>query len=336
MADDPKLDYSLGETPSELPSVYGKSPRIFGLESCHRYRAEVPVAERKWAIAGMPNSGTNALWHLMLNCDTTGVWEVPWKKHAFFHMMTEAHKKRSLLPVVMVKDPLQWMASTCRATYFQVRLPPRATCPSPVNSTSGTYHVGSHSKFANLVELWSSWHLEYLRSSTPVLMIRNEDLLFSPQETVGLVCECLGGKVKPPKEFKVIESAPKWGPGHEKAGNRSQTLRRYAEARRSLEQRLTRDDRELLRRSVDTSLVDVLHYPVPTEDGQFLTPTSVGPKDPCPALAEADPGLTLADLSFNHKVAPEVFLVPWVILMLTLVYRLFLCRRHVIPRTPVQ
>mmetsp|Transcript_53473 Transcript_53473/g.143076 ORF Transcript_53473/g.143076 Transcript_53473/m.143076 type:complete len:283 (-) Transcript_53473:96-944(-) len=272
----------------------------------------------------MPNSGTNALWHLMLNCDTTGVWEVPWKKHAFFHMMTEAHKKRSLLPVVMVKDPLQWMASTCRATYFQVRLPPRATCPSPVNSTSGTYHVGSHSKFANLVELWSSWHLEYLRSSTPVLMIRNEDLLFSPQETVGLVCECLGGKVKPPKEFKVIESAPKWGSGHQKASNRSDTVGRYAEARRSLEQRLTRDDRELFRRSADASLVDVLHYPVPTEDDQFLTPTS-GREDTRPVLSITDPWALGGS---PHTVELEVFLASWALLAVSgLFCRLFCCRR---------
>lgn len=334
MPDDPKLDYSRGEVSAELPAVYGKSPRIFGLESCHRYRAEVPLAERKWAIAGMPNTGTNALWHLMLNCNMTGEWEVPWKKHSFFHMMNEAQKDLSLLPVVMVKDPLQWMASTCRKNYFKVPLAKQGSCPSPLKSSGGVYY-GDGGEFENLVELWSSWNLEYLRSSTPVLMIRNEDLLFSPQATVGLVCECLGGEVKPPKEFKVIESAPKWGAGHQNASNRSQTLRRYVEARRSLEQLLTRDDRELFRRSVDASLVDVLHYAVPMDDGQFPRPTSVGLKDPCPAFVEADPNLTLTGLSFNDTVTQEVFLVPWVILILTFVCRLFLCRRHVIPRTPM-
>merc|ERR1712136_288309 len=162
---------------------YGKGPVIYGLDSCHRYRRKVPANRRTIAIAGMPNTGTNAMYKMLKNCNVSYRWQVPWKKHLPYHSSAE-YDAKDLLPVVLIKDPLEWLASTCRKQYFKVRT--GKSCPSPIINMSGTYFETAtpetHKPFNNIVELWSNWHLEYLAAEVPLLMIRTEDLLFNPLE----------------------------------------------------------------------------------------------------------------------------------------------------------
>merc|ERR1719487_804286 len=113
------------------------------------------------------------------------------------------------------------MSSTCRKPYFSVRFEEKGTCPSPVNRTSGQYFP---EPFDSLTQLWAEWTLEYYKPDVPSLMIRFEDLLFTPERTITEVCECMGLVANSGPSFKVLESTSKWGQGHGHPHNRSQTI----------------------------------------------------------------------------------------------------------------
>jgi len=262
---------------------YGKGPVIYGLDSCHRYRRKVPANRRTIAIAGMPNTGTNAMYKMLKNCNVSYRWQVPWKKHLPYHSSAE-YDAKDLLPVVLIKDPLEWLASTCRKQYFKVRT--GKSCPSPIINMSGTYFETAtpetHKPFNNIVELWSNWHLEYLAAEVPLLMIRTEDLLFNPLDTLGAVCHCAGGTVASPDTFAVLESAPKWGKGHGTPSNRSEVLDRYTSERAALEQRLTEQDRETFHKFADAELMELFRYRLSSVNVSTPEPTApVAPPAPC-------------------------------------------------------
>jgi len=71
-----------------LPPFYGEGVKMVGLDTCDAYRTQQKPHMRRWAPAGMFNTGTNTLLDLMhMNCqfpDRTGrhgFWQVPWGKH---------------------------------------------------------------------------------------------------------------------------------------------------------------------------------------------------------------------------------------------------------------
>lgn len=263
------------EETAHLPHIYGQGPRILGLNHCVPFQQGTKREDRQWGAAGMPNTGTNALYNLMSeNCEQptarqqTGGWQVPWGKHNFLHQHTIPAK--STLAVVLAKDPLQWMASTCRQSYFSVSgTQDKARCPSPVNHTMGHYFTfAADTKFSSLIEVWSKWHAEYfanhLHGTQPALVIRFEDLLFKPEETVAKVCNCMGFKAKSGKDFKILESISKWGSGHGNPTNRTQTLAHYTTKRDALMSHLTPEDVAFMKQELhkwDGSLfADWFHY----------------------------------------------------------------------------
>lgn len=79
---------------AEVVAQYGNGPKIHGLDTCQRYRDEIPFYERTMAPTGLFNSGTNLLAFLMEdNCEiSTGMqryggcrlpqrgisWQPPW------------------------------------------------------------------------------------------------------------------------------------------------------------------------------------------------------------------------------------------------------------------
>jgi hypothetical protein len=85
---------------SQVQQVVGTHPYLINLESCQRYRDKVPPLERMLGSAGMFNTGTNLVTHLLKqNCEiperrekygpkqskeSYGMrWQVPWGKLAF-------------------------------------------------------------------------------------------------------------------------------------------------------------------------------------------------------------------------------------------------------------
>jgi hypothetical protein len=92
----PDMEESL-PTWSQVQEVVGQHPYIVGLEHCARYRQIAPPLERMLGPAGMFNSGTNLVTHLLKqNCEiperrakmgpsqskeSYGMrWQVPWGK----------------------------------------------------------------------------------------------------------------------------------------------------------------------------------------------------------------------------------------------------------------
>eukprot|EP00978_Attheya_sp_CCMP212_P045863 scaffold363778_cov42-Attheya_sp.AAC.1 len=215
----------------DVTLLYGEKPKILGLETCEEFRNTIPTSQRFLAPAGMFNSGTNLLKMLLhLNCaprtnnSVAGLWpQVPWGKHT-----PATWRKRNLaqtmslpfkdhdkfMPVIMIKDPFTWMGSMCRNKYsarwphapehcpnlvpnqVDYKLNPRlhASESVPVNVRYSKENVTKHE---SLVHLWNDWYSDYYYpvESFPRLMVRFEDLLFHPQETISQVCQCVGGTI---------------------------------------------------------------------------------------------------------------------------------------------
>jgi len=166
-------------------------------------------------------------------------WQVPWGKHSppgdeefRLHHKTAKDKTvgNNILPAVTIRDPYSWLRSMCRHKYtakwsssFDGHCP--NLVPSKQDKTvdssllKDTDSVKVNVKYSDfirdhdsLVHMWNDWYEEYIDTVTiPRVLVRYEDLLFFPKETVTTVCECAGGSMKKNGEFKYIVSSAKKG-----------------------------------------------------------------------------------------------------------------------------
>lgn len=137
--------------------------------------------------------------------------------------------------IVMIKDPITWMASMCRHSYEAKWRHTLKHCPNLVPNehdkgrTPGegamkvkvkfaTKHIGDEPipdktnrtfvDYDSLVHLWNEWYNQWLHATDfPRLMVRFEDLLFHAEETVSKVCACGGGTMRP--KFRYVEESAK-------------------------------------------------------------------------------------------------------------------------------
>ena len=286
----------------QLPEFYGSEAIILGEERCEAFRKLAGPGGRAGA-AGLFNTGTNLLWKLLrqncvmpLECsdrEAPGfsaseaavlgelnerrrkncapfLAQVPWGKHnpaawrgshhaTFYRGISED----SVLPVVMVKDPLPWFRSMCRMSYAaSFRHGQAQCCPSPLTETR-TEVVFRKERgkevYPSMAALWHDWNVAYLNFTGPRLVVRYEDLLWKPREIISRVCRCAGGKPKG-KDFQLQEDAAKGGVGHGNADTtRQAALRKYANETRRYEF-LTEDDVRLITDHADPGLLEKLHY----------------------------------------------------------------------------
>lgn len=246
---------------SEIVSMYGNSSHIVGLERCEEFRDLVSPENRLMGPAGMFNSATNLLNKLLkLNCvneqrlkqartkgyrgggNTGMLLQAPWGKHnpapwRLHHLAAVGSKgvnQTEFLPVVMIKDPITWMASMCRHSYEARWRHVKEHCPNLVpnkydrkrklgEGTMGvqvkfaTRHYGDeplpdpHNKtfirYDSLVHLWNTWYNQWYNASFPRLIVRFEDLMLHAEETVSKVCECGGGTMQ--ETFRYVEQSAK-------------------------------------------------------------------------------------------------------------------------------
>jgi hypothetical protein len=112
----------------DVARFYGAEPIVYGLDTCERYRALLSAeanngtaVEPMVRVAGLYNTGTNALGHLLsYNVKDLGHhqnYDVPWNKHAppeFKWEKTNLNNNESkahVLPVVLIREPFWWMQS---------------------------------------------------------------------------------------------------------------------------------------------------------------------------------------------------------------------------------
>ena len=149
--------------------------------------------------------------------------QVPWWKHnpvisdPINGRRSDSIEHASVLPIVLVRDFYFWRKSTCTARY-SLDWPPsyrtyeRNTCPSFFHSDEDqeasdntidmhevTFRVEdgripktTDLKFPSLVDLWNSFHQQYLDAPFPRLIVRYEDTLFHLPEILQAIQECAG------------------------------------------------------------------------------------------------------------------------------------------------
>lgn len=70
-------------------------------------------------------------------------------------------------------------------------------------------------RYPSLVHFWQDWYDEYYDAEFPRLMLRLEDLVFRPYETLKKVCDCVDGKFASREHFQVrVEGSKSWQMGH--------------------------------------------------------------------------------------------------------------------------
>jgi hypothetical protein len=141
------IDRSLLPKWSDILKAYGP-PKILGLEtSCKAFQKSIPYNKRNIGPAGIFNTGTNLLFHLLRdNCIwenklaslPKNLWQPPWGKHTpairrTNHTYSQKHKPppyQTNLPVVAVRDPYTWMQSMCRQNYAAQFDHDKSMCPN--------------------------------------------------------------------------------------------------------------------------------------------------------------------------------------------------------------
>jgi len=228
----------------EIYRLYGSKPMMHGLETCQTYRSKVSKNRRLLAPAGAFNTGTNLLSSLLhRNCQiladdrvdppktrVSGIrFQAPWGKHSPPSYRNKNVAKEGgdgvvqddVLPVVMIKDPMTWMASMCDHRY-QMKI--AGQCPhlaknknEPIGVTV-TYSKGIV-RHATLLDFWNDWYRDWMQiSSYPRIVIRYEDLVFHAEEVIGKVCECAGGEMRD-GPFRHRDDSAKGEGGSHKGGS---------------------------------------------------------------------------------------------------------------------
>lgn len=146
-----------------------------------------------------------------------------------------AEVNKSVLPVVIVRDPFTWWQSMCKSRYaahwfhivpyhcpnfianhvekewFDKKRPEigkfynndpwkvdnvmdkaNYTPDKKVVPLWVRYH-SENRQHKSLAHMWTDWYKDYYDAEYPRLMIRLEDLVFYPHETLRQVCECANG-----------------------------------------------------------------------------------------------------------------------------------------------
>eukprot|EP00547_Thalassionema_nitzschioides_P016806 CAMPEP_0194237226 /NCGR_PEP_ID=MMETSP0158-20130606/4273_1 /TAXON_ID=33649 /ORGANISM="Thalassionema nitzschioides, Strain L26-B" /LENGTH=418 /DNA_ID=CAMNT_0038971177 /DNA_START=28 /DNA_END=1285 /DNA_ORIENTATION=- len=239
---------------STIVSHIGDAPKIYGLDSCEKFREMIPAVERNVGCCGMFNSGTNLVTRLLKeNCqipervdfygwkdtfekwqmgpyDAHGMrWQVPWGKHTaarYRDIHSTKHaveiEKDSLLPVVTIRHPYDWMKSMCVNRYTAKWAHSQGNCPhllkdvSSMTTTELTVRYGDYEdSFDSLAHLWNGWYNQYREEATyPFVMVRFEDLIFHTKNVTTQICHCAGGEIRTDRPFFYIVDSAKEGPGH--------------------------------------------------------------------------------------------------------------------------
>lgn len=244
---------------SDITSMYGPEPIIYGLDTCTQFQAMQDPADAFIGPAGIFNTGTNLLAELLkANCVIPAKrkrgrgpgmrWQVPWGKHnpvkTFrLHNVAGAEKEiidqTAVLPVVTTKDPYGWFGSMCRHPYA-AKWSHRGHCPNlalddkekrmggrdngvdggvPVSVAFGPMQQNV-THHDSLAGLWNDWYGDYYDiTDYPRLIVRFEDIMISPKEVVTKVCECGGGKLKDANNFVMVADSAKGSVGAHKGAS---------------------------------------------------------------------------------------------------------------------
>ena len=230
------------ETRRKLPTwtkvqqLYGKEPKIYGLERCEAFTSSIEPSVSFFGIAGMFNSGTNLLAELLIqNCQITkrmqvygqdqrGIrWQVPWGKHTPVKYrelhVTDTDREippENSFPMITIRDPYRWMLSMCKHTYGARWPHNKTTCPNIQDEDDYgptpvfVKYAENRVRHNSLPEFWNDWYNEYFATDFPRVFVRFEDLLFYGKNVTETLCK-YGGGVPRRDHFVHVKSSAKLG-----------------------------------------------------------------------------------------------------------------------------
>jgi hypothetical protein len=273
-----------------MTDQYGdmRTPIVFGMETCSTYQANVPKERRITAVAGMFNTGTNAMeYHLRENLKVVkSVWQVPWGKHRvpFVRLNHVAPgminiNQEDVLPVIMIRDPFHWMQSMCKSPYAAHWKKTKLHCPNLVPTTNDLERFGPELQSTNqtfnvtvnfdknqiihwtsLIDLYNDWYRQYFVNATyPRLIVRFEDMLLHAPTIVRMIGNCVGVDDSAMTEFKYQVNSAKQHGSHTdfmnallKSGNIDARIRN-----------MTSDDINFAIQNLDPYLMETMQYLMP-------------------------------------------------------------------------
>jgi hypothetical protein len=116
---------------NDVVALYGESPIVVGMETCHAFRASVAAEDRFVGVGGQQNAGTTVASQLLLNnlripqnyqVSFGMSFQLPWNKHGWLDMRGKLQEyspyyEKIVLPVIVIRDPFVWMHSMCESPY---------------------------------------------------------------------------------------------------------------------------------------------------------------------------------------------------------------------------
>jgi hypothetical protein len=274
----------------EVSSLYGDEPIILGLDTCERFRKNLKALNQTGAliepfvrVAGLFNTGTNALSQsLSLNVKHVNdpkEYDVPAGKHVpskpiwISTFAREMDKRKKVLPVVLLRDPLRWMQSMCKDGYNAKWMKGlHGRCPNLVptdeekmldayrnmsvfNITVSMKNMKYFDHYKSLADMWTEWNRIYYDFETPRLMVRFEDTLFHAEKVMKQITECAGIKMDRPFLYQ-LDSSKKDSKG---TADFLTALAKYGRRYGRLDGLFPRDI-AYLRQALDPELMGVFHY----------------------------------------------------------------------------
>ncbi|GKY92160.1 hypothetical protein MPSEU_000187300 [Mayamaea pseudoterrestris] len=224
----------------EVTELYGEEPVVYGLDSCERYRYQIS-AEANGGTAhapapratGLCNAGTDML-EMALHYNAHTLATHAEHDHSGGKQFLASRKftnnqpgdhtlkdTKYIMPIVVLRDPLRWMNSLCRAptvTTWQrgedVRCP--NLVPSDIENLLLEYqHFETFNlmvdrnmdeRNVSLADIWTDWNMEYANAAFPRLMVRVEDLLFHAEKVTQLVAQCVGMDASHPYRYPAVNA----------------------------------------------------------------------------------------------------------------------------------
>ena len=274
----------------DIEQVHGHQPVIYGLDSCQAFRDQVDPLDRRVAIAGMFNTGTNLLAILLQhNCaiperiEKMGrkkghgmEWQVPWGKHtpAWYRGSAKVKnfigqiKPEHIMVAVMLRNPHDWMSSMCRHGYTAKWNRTAKNCPNLYDGNTVAAKFGpGPSSHLSLAHMWNDWNGVYYNATFPRLLVRFEDTIFFPKETSRTICTCVGGKLVTPKEkdglFHYVIDSAKTGPGHGPGQQRNGLIDAWIKYGKARKITLGKSDLEFSAKNLDRDIVSAMHWEFP-------------------------------------------------------------------------
>lgn len=268
-----------------VATLYGEEPVILGLDRCDKYKTFLAAkavhgndVESEPLVGGLFNTGTTAFSEaLSLNFrmvnDSRNAYALPGGKHTLLssrHWYKQLSNTSDLpfLPIILIRDPLRWMGSMCKASYkavwtkgYQDRCP--NLVPSVLERTMpqfrnmSTFEViveqNQPERYASLADMWLKWYRLFLEAEFPRLIVRFEDTIFHAEKVMDQVTKCFNRPMQRPYQYLLERSK-------NRSSEFSEVLGRYgSEAGRY--DHLTHEDALYFTSIILPSMMEMFHYP---------------------------------------------------------------------------